>query len=194
LAADYSAARRSAYREVTVSGGDTLSLLAWKAWRDAGAWPAIWRDNSARVPDPNLITVGERLLVPFSRPAPSQAALPPAPRPRRHSAPPVATVSAGGSAQQIARQMLADDGMSSQWNCLDDLWERESGWDIYARNPSSGAYGIPQSLPADKMSAAGSDWGNSAYVQVKWGLQLYILPVYGSPCGAWDHEEAQGWY
>jgi hypothetical protein len=99
-----------------------------------------------------------------------------------------------GTPQQIAQAMLGQFGWSSgQFSCLDPLWERESGWNIYAENPGSGAYGIPQALPGSKMASAGPDWQSSAYTQIKWGLE-YIQGSYGSPCGAWDHEEADGWY
>lgn len=99
-----------------------------------------------------------------------------------------------GSPQQIAEAMLSQFGWSSsQFSCLEPLWEEESGWDVTADNASSGAYGIPQALPGSKMASAGSNWETSAYTQIKWGLG-YIKDSYGSPCGAWAHEEADGWY
>ena len=98
-----------------------------------------------------------------------------------------------GTAQQIAVRMLAQYGWAGQFSCLDSLWTRESGWNAYAENPSSGAYGIPQALPASKMASAGSDWQSDAATQISWGLG-YIQAMYGSPCDAWDHEEAMGWY
>jgi hypothetical protein len=98
-----------------------------------------------------------------------------------------------GTAQQIAVRMLAQYGWAGQFSCLDSLWMRESGWNMYAENPSSGAYGIPQALPGWKMASAGSDWQSDAVTQISWGLG-YIRAMYGSPCGAWDHEEAVGWY
>ena len=73
------------------------------------------------------------------------------------------------------------------------LWALESGWNIYASNPSSGAYGIPQALPGSKMASAGPDWQGDAATQIRWGLS-YIQGTYGSPCAAWSHEEADGWY
>jgi hypothetical protein len=98
-----------------------------------------------------------------------------------------------GTAQSIAFGLLSSYGFAtSQWSCLDDLWERESGWIDTAEN-ASGAYGIPQALPGDKMASAGPDWQTDATTQIKWGLG-YIQSVYGSPCNAWDHEEADGWY
>jgi hypothetical protein len=104
------------------------------------------------------------------------------------------TPAASGSPQQIAERMLGQYGWSaSQFSCLDPLWERESGWSVTAQNPSSGAYGIPQALPGSQMASAGPDWQTDAATQIKWGLS-YIQSRYGSPCGAWSHEEADGWY
>ena len=98
-----------------------------------------------------------------------------------------------GTAQSIGFNMLSSFGFStSQWPCLDNLWNRESGW-IYDAENASGAYGIPQALPGDKMASAGADWATDPTTQIKWGLG-YIQSTYGTPCGAWDHEEADGWY
>jgi hypothetical protein len=106
----------------------------------------------------------------------------------------VASAQASGTPEQIATAMLSQYGWSgSQMSCLQPLWERESGWSVSAYNASSGAFGIPQALPGSKMASAGSDWQTSAATQIKWGLG-YIRDVYGSPCGAWNHELADGWY
>jgi hypothetical protein len=104
-----------------------------------------------------------------------------------------AAPSPSGSPEAIAQQQLAQYGWSGQYACLYSLWERESSWNMYAQNPSSGAYGIPQALPGSKMASAGSDWATDAATQIRWGLS-YIKSVYGSPCGAWSHEEGYGWY
>jgi hypothetical protein len=99
-----------------------------------------------------------------------------------------------GSPQKIAAAMLGSYGWSSsQFGCLVSLWNLESGWNIYAQNPSSGAYGIPQALPGSKMASAGPNWRSDAATQIRWGLG-YIKSLYGSPCGAWSHEQADGWY
>jgi hypothetical protein len=99
-----------------------------------------------------------------------------------------------GSPQQIAESMLGQFGWSSdQFSCLNSLWTEESGWNVSAENPSSGAYGIPQALPGSKMASAGPDWQTDAATQILWGLG-YIQSTYGSPCAAWSHEEADGWY
>jgi len=106
----------------------------------------------------------------------------------------LAVTTPSGSPQQIAEQMLSQFGWSSsQFSCLEPLWAHESGWNVYASNPSSGAYGIPQALPGSKMASAGPDWESDAATQIRWGLE-YIQGTYGSPCSAWAHEEADGWY
>jgi hypothetical protein len=99
-----------------------------------------------------------------------------------------------GTAQSIAYHMMPSFGFSpsSQFGCLDDLWTRESNWEYNAEN-ASGAYGIPQALPGDKMASAGPNWQTDPTTQISWGLG-YIKSDYGTPCGAWAHEEADGWY
>jgi hypothetical protein len=99
-----------------------------------------------------------------------------------------------GSAESTAKSMLASFGWSSsQFSCLEPLWKHESGWNVTATNPSTGAYGIPQADPGSKMASAGPDWKSSAATQIKWGL-TYIKGTYGSPCAAESHEQAEGWY
>ena len=99
-----------------------------------------------------------------------------------------------GDPRDIARALMPQFGFSSdQFGCLDSLWMRESGWNPSAQNASSGAYGIPQSLPGSKMASAGADWATNPATQIKWGLG-YIQDRYGSPCGAWGHSESYGWY
>lgn len=93
--------------------------------------------------------------------------------------PPVPPRSAGGQ---------ATTGIA--WS---NLWNRESRWLWYAENASSGAYGIPQSRPADKMAAFGANYRDDAAVQIDWGL-WYIAQAYGSPSKAWQHSEQVGWY
>lgn len=80
-----------------------------------------------------------------------------------------------------------------EFRCLDHLWTRESNWNHRAVNRSSGAYGIPQALPAGKMRGAGRDWRHNPKTQIRWGL-AYIKGRYGKPCGAWGHFRAHNWY
>ena len=96
--------------------------------------------------------------------------------------------------RSTARAMLPQFGFGSdQFSCLDALWEKESGWDPYADNATSSAYGIPQALPGSKMATAGADWADNPATQIRWGLG-YIRDTYGSPCAAWGHSQANNWY
>ncbi|MFE7407956.1 G5 domain-containing protein [Isoptericola sp. NPDC057559] len=113
----------------------------------------------------------------------------PEPKPEK-----AATPTYSGSTRSIGQQMAAARGWSgSQWTCLESLWTKESGWNASAANPSSGAFGIPQSLPGSKMASAGADWRTNPATQIEWGLG-YIADVYGTPCGAWGHSQSVGWY
>ncbi len=105
-----------------------------------------------------------------------------------------AKVLSASEAKVLAKSMVTDRGWDeSQFTCLDKLWTRESNWQVKAANPSSSAYGIPQSLPGSKMGSVGSDWRTNAKTQIAWGLN-YIQGRYGSPCGAWGASQAKGWY
>lgn len=81
----------------------------------------------------------------------------------------------------------------SEFGCLAKLWSRESKWNHSARNRSSGAYGIPQSLPGTKMKTFGDDWRTNPVTQIKWGAN-YIEKRYDTPCKAWKHSEDHNWY
>lgn len=81
----------------------------------------------------------------------------------------------------------------NDYNCLVKLWNKESGWNPNAHNSSSGAHGIPQALPASKMSSEGSDYYTNGKTQIRWGLK-YIKNRYGSPSKAWSHSQSKGWY
>lgn len=99
-----------------------------------------------------------------------------------------------GSNREIGQTLAADRGWSGdEWQCLDALWQRESNWNHLAKNSSSGAYGIPQSLPGTKMGSVAADWQTNPTTQITWGLN-YISGRYGTPCGAWQHSQARGWY
>jgi hypothetical protein len=110
------------------------------------------------------------------------------------NAPVIAAPADPTGAEAIAEGLLGSFGFSQdQYSCLYDLWNRESSWNVYAENPTSGAYGIPQALPGDRMAVYGADWQTNPATQIKWGLS-YIKSTYGSPCNAWDFEEANGYY
>jgi hypothetical protein len=105
----------------------------------------------------------------------------------------------------------AGTGPGGQLTCLRELWTRESGWRNTAINPASGAYGIAQALghapgatlaqnrsgdnyPPAEAAANPPPWGDSdPAAQITWGLG-YIASAYRTPCQAWAHEVADGFY
>ena len=115
-------------------------------------------------------------------------------RAAREAARQSAIAAAVADPQGAARAMIGDYGWGdAQMSCLISLWQRESNWNYGARNPSSGAYGIPQALPASKLSSAGADWQTNPVTQIRWGLQ-YVQQRYGTPCGAWSFWQNHHWY
>jgi hypothetical protein len=98
-------------------------------------------------------------------------------------------------AEAIGKSLLPSFGFNqtTQWDCLYNLWMRESGWNVYAENTASGAYGIPQAYPGNKMESVASDWQTNPTTQIKWGLG-YIAARYVTPCGAWQNEVNLGFY
>lgn len=137
-----------------------------------------------------LLVVGNHTEV-VARDAYQATKKPVAPSPRQV---PAAGVPDPGTAKAIAYDMVAARGWGvGEYDCLVSLWNKESGWNVYAHNASSGAYGIPQSLPGSKMASAGEDWATNPATQISWGLG-YISGRYQTPCGAWNASLAKGWY
>jgi transglycosylase-like protein with SLT domain len=202
------------HRQRWIGGGATVAVLV--AVTVAVAFAAVPSSAPAAAPGNAPVRVDQRanrgeartLSPPATtsatakpRPAATLAApsapRPPAPRPTRVAPKPVAPAPAGCSGytglQLTACRLLPSYGFStSQMSALVPLWQRESGWNRTAANPS-GAYGIPQALPGSKMASAGSDWRTNPATQVRWGLS-YIRSTYGSPSAAWSFWLAHGWY
>jgi hypothetical protein len=119
---------------------------------------------------------------------------PPVAAPAARAGAPAAGTPDPGSAKAIAAEMVAARGWGTeQYDCLVALWQKESSWNVYAYNASSGAYGIPQSLPGSKMATVGADWQTNPATQITWGLN-YIQGRYGDPCGAYASSQSRGWY
>ncbi len=113
----------------------------------------------------------------------------------REAAEALARANTPEGAKQTARAMAASQygWGEAEFQCLVQLWTKESGWNYQAVNASSGAYGIVQAWPAEKLATAGADWRTNAATQIKWGLD-YIARGYGSPCAAWGHSQSVNWY
>jgi hypothetical protein len=96
--------------------------------------------------------------------------------------------------RSFARKKMDKWGWNDkQFECLVNLWERESNWNHEAANPKSSAYGIPQALPGKRMSDIADDWQTNPETQIKWGLK-YISERYSTPCKAWKHFQNKNWY
>lgn len=186
----------------TVQQGDTLWSIAKARYGNGNLWPALWYINRRKVPNPD--SIGPPLVLLLSswhpnsqallaealhaipQPVTTVAVVTPS-APTQPSAPPIPSQPVG-SLQQYAASLWG-----SQYSCGASVVNVESGWNIHATNPKSGAYGIPQALPGDKMASAGSDWHDNGYTQLRW-MTGYMQADYGGPCGAWAHEQADGWY
>ena len=98
-------------------------------------------------------------------------------------------------AKYVARQIMKSEYNWGryQFTCLDNLWTKESNWNYRARNPRSGAHGIPQALPANRMDIISSDWRKNPVTQMRWGLR-YIEIRYESPCRAWSKFKRSNYY
>lgn len=151
------------------------------------------RSNPAETPTPAPISVAPQAAERAPAPSTPPVEAAPAPAPAPEPAPAVAVNDPAG-AQAYAASQLASFGWSAdQMQCLKTLWTKESDWTTTATNASSGAYGIVQSLPAEKMAAAGADYLTNYRTQINWGLD-YIKKSYQSPCGALNFHLAHNWY
>ena len=98
----------------------------------------------------------------------------------------------GNRATGCALMLQAGFGID-QFPCLDNIFNKESGWNPLAENKGSGAYGIPQALPGSKMASVASDWRTNPATQIKWGIG-YIKGRYDTPCKAWQHWQSANSY
>ncbi|HWL02554.1 MAG TPA: lytic transglycosylase domain-containing protein [Microbacteriaceae bacterium] len=180
---------------IAVMGMVTLAALApTRAWSSGADPRSQWTGAVGEVDGQEIELVQAAVAnAPTERDGFSAEAAPPAALPAWASAPAVG-VPDPGTAQAIGYSMVKAIGWDdNEWNCLAALWTRESNWNTFSHNTSSGAYGIPQALPGEKMASAGADWATNPATQITWGL-AYISGRYGTPCGAWQHSEDNGWY
>ena len=100
-------------------------------------------------------------------------------------------------ARYLIRKNYPQWNSSSELKCLDELWQKESHWKHRAVNKRTGACGIPQAYPCDKMAAWGETYGvdyrRNPWPQIAWGLQ-YIDKRYRTPCAAWKRFRRGGGY
>lgn len=81
----------------------------------------------------------------------------------------------------------------SDFGYVDYIISHESGWNYHAVNLSSGAYGLPQSLPAGKLASAGADWRDNPVTQLRWAHN-YAVGRYGSWEAAYHFWTVNHWW
>ena len=81
----------------------------------------------------------------------------------------------------------------SDFGYVDYIISHESGWNYHAVNRSSGAYGLPQSLPAGKLASAGADWRDNPVTQLRWANN-YAVGRYGSWEAAYHFWTVNRWW
>ena len=98
-------------------------------------------------------------------------------------------------ARKVAQAILTQEyGFDqTQYSCLNSLWTKESHWNYKAHNYRSGAHGIAQALPAEKMNVVATDWRTNPVTQIRWGIR-YITMRYDTPCKAWSHFKRANYY
>ena len=98
-------------------------------------------------------------------------------------------------AKKVAKDILFNEyGFKQvQYQCLEKLWTEESNWRYKAHNKRSGAHGIAQALPANKMDVVSTDWRSNPVTQIRWGLR-YISIRYETPCKALSKHKRSNWY
>ena len=86
----------------------------------------------------------------------------------------IGTTVPAGEMQQWAHDYLLSSGYSeADFTATVYIISHESGWNVAATNPSSGAYGLPQALPGSKMVSAGADWATNYQTQLRTALRLH---------------------
>ncbi|MET8627036.1 LysM peptidoglycan-binding domain-containing protein [Kitasatospora sp. NPDC004669] len=168
----------------TVRSGDSLTKIA-TAHNVQGGWRKLYDLNkSVLTGGPNKIYPGQHLTLGAAAPTKAPAAPAPAAAPAKTAAASPLAATPVANTPAALQALAASIVPANQLASFDQIISHESGWNIHATNPSSGAYGLPQALPGNKMASAGSDWQNNPATQLKWALQ-YMNTVYGSPNAAW---------
>jgi hypothetical protein len=93
------------------------------------------------------------------------------------------------SPKGIAWELIKTQWGIQEWGNFEELVMRESGWNPYSINASSGACGIPQALPCSKMDAERWDYEG----QLKWMVN-YVSERYQNPTNAIKFHDENNWY
>jgi Transglycosylase-like domain/LysM domain len=186
------AAAHHAPGSYTVQPGDTLSQIAARAYGSGADWPAVWWANRRQVPDPDLITAGERLALPSSHQVPpwlaraalaATAAARPAPAGPAGAAPAAAAASAPASSPAPARA----GGVN--WPAIAAC---ESGGN-WAASTGNGFYGGLQFTEQTWLGYGGGQYASSANLATA-AQQIAVAErvLAGQGIGAWPVCGARG--
>jgi LysM repeat protein len=144
----------------TIRPGDTLSQIAARAYGSAADWPALWWANRRQVPDPDLITAGQRLALPSSHPVPpwlARAALAATAAARPVASPRAAATAAPAAPAPASSPASASPG-GVNWSAI-AACESGGNWAI---NTGNGFYGGLQFTEQTWLANGGGRYASSA--------------------------------
>lgn len=127
--------------DYTVRSGDTLSKIANSYYHNADDWQYLYHENDKTVSDPNLVYVGQRLLIPATAPAHYTLSdyVPKHAKAARHAASTVSQTSRDTESQRSAAsatrsgadggKLVTQSAAQGSYSCsgLEELWEQEGG-------------------------------------------------------------------
>lgn len=103
------------------------------------------------------------------------------------------TIVPSGDIQAYAKNRVCEVFGCDQWDAYYFIIEKESRWNYKAINKSSGAGGLCQALPFNKMATKGDDYTTNPSTQTEWCIS-YILGRYKNPAGAKAFWVANRWF
>jgi hypothetical protein len=175
----------------TIRPGDTLSQIAARAYGSRADWPAIWWANRRQVPDPDLITAGQRLALPNSHQVPpwlARAALAATAAARPGPAAPAgATAAPAAHAQASSPAAASSSGVN--WSAIAAC---ESGGN-WAASTGNGFYGGLQFTEQTWLGYGGGRYAPSANLATP-AQQIAVAQrvLAGQGIGAWPVCGARG--
>ena len=175
----------------TIRPGDTLSQVAARAYGRAADWPALWWANRRQVPNPDLITTGQRLALPNSHQVPPWLAR--AARAATSAARPASAASAGATAAPAAPAHASSPAPVSSggvnWSAIAAC---ESGGN-WAASTGNGSYGGLQFTEQTWLGYGGGQYAASANLATP-AQQIAIAQnvLAGQGIGAWPVCGARG--
>lgn len=140
----------------------------------------------------NSMTESVRMAASGLKPAPPKIV--PETKPVESTKPQMIVATPANEMQQWLLDDLKSKGYGVEdYNAANTIITRESGWRVNATNASSGAYGLPQALPGNKMGSMGADWQTNYQTQLRW-FENYCINRYGGFVQALNAWNTKGWY